>query len=138
MIACLVMARARKGGGLRKHVRILIAGWAISALLAGAALANRAYWEDQATEAEQECRRQSGAPSEWSQFPMVCDPHVLAQSGAILVGVQDRIVEASEASSTWQTDVLSTAFLLAVLSSLPAAWYFLLDRIRELADAIRR
>ena len=119
-------------------VRILVIGWSFAALIGGAAVVSRAYWEREGRSALEECRAGDDDKSEWGQFALVCDSYVLQSTPGALVGVQKRIVQADLAAHSWQVDAMVAASFLALLCSVPFAWYFLLARIKELADAIRR
>lgn len=121
-----------------RPVRILIAGWSCAALLAGSAVISRSYWENQTASAEAECKADDSDTSEWSEFPFVCDRHMLGSDDGRPSGPQRRIVEAHQAANSWQTDAILAALLLVMLSAIPVAWYFLLNRIKELANAFRR
>jgi len=67
---------------------------------------------------------------------MVCDPSDLSD-GKGLQGVQLEIAEQFDArEEAWNT-TWNGVWVLALLLSLPRAWYFLLDRIREIVDSIR-
>ena len=52
------------------------------------------------------------------------------------VGVQAEIVTTQRAIWRWERWPYAAATLVALLSGLPWAWYFLLRRIRELRDVI--
>ena len=75
-------------------------------------------------------------PEGYLKGPIVCDPSDLSASKG-LRGVKLEIVEQFDArEEAWNT-TWNGVWVLALLLSLPRAWYFLLDRIREIADSIR-
>lgn len=50
---------------------------------------------------------------------------------------QQAVLDASNARSRWET-VMFTMIVLGILSAIPALWYFLLDRLREVVGAFRQ
>jgi hypothetical protein len=70
-------------------------------------------------------------------FEMICDPSELESS---IMGVQGALATAWHRQNRWNTSAqelwLQAGVLIIVLGSLPAVWYFLLRRIRELSAAI--
>lgn len=72
----------------------------------------------------------------WEKYnTLVCDLNTL-KSRENLVGIQEKIVEASSNENEWRwKSNLFSASLLGIFA-IPYIWYFLLRRIRELSDAI--
>lgn len=80
--------------------------------------------------------RPDGPWKKWQQDPLECDPTELILSPN-KVGIQRAIMDARyEAYDTTNTAAW-IAGMVAVLSALPFLWQFFLNRIRELANAIR-
>lgn len=80
--------------------------------------------------------RPDGPWKKWQQDPLVCDPAELVLLPN-KVGIQRAIMDARyEAYDTTNTAAW-IAGMVVVLSALPFLWQFLLNRIRELANAIR-
>jgi hypothetical protein len=89
--------------------------------------------------ADGESRKRSG--QWWASLPLVCDPSTLMNFAIPLAGVQKDLAAAER-----QRDVeeyrqpREWPFLLAVLiagcSAVPWIWYFILQRVRELSDAV--
>jgi len=79
-------------------------------------------------------------PEGYVYSPIVsCDPSELSdrKGSKGLQGVQLEIADQFDArEEAWNT-TWNGVWVLALLLSLPRAWYFLLDRIREIADSIR-
>ncbi|WP_444447880.1 hypothetical protein [Pseudomonas kurunegalensis] len=80
--------------------------------------------------------RPDGPWKKWQQDPLVCDPAelvLLPNKVAIQKEISHARYEAYDTASTasW------IAGMVVVLSALPFLWQFLLNRIRELANAIR-
>lgn len=77
-----------------------------------------------------------GPWKKWQRDPLVCDPTELVLFPN-KVGIQRAIMDARyEAYDTTNT-ASWIAVVVFMLGALPYAWYFLLKRLRELADAIR-
>ncbi len=71
-------------------------------------------------------------------FVLVCDPETLGGlASGNLVGVQLEIQQEYTSSKKGWQDVKFWSLLVAVLFSIPRAWYFLLGRIAEISGAIR-
>ena len=69
---------------------------------------------------------------------MICDPETLGgDAPGDLVGVQLEIQEEYTSSKKGWEDVKFWSLLVAVLFSIPRAWYFMLVRIAEISGAMR-
>lgn len=80
--------------------------------------------------------RPDGPWKKWQQNTLVCELSELLMF-TDQVGIQKEIVEAHYTSVNTTDWVKFVAGAALVLSALPLLWQFLLNRIRELANAIR-
>lgn len=64
-----------------------------------------------------------------------CDPQSLLMHES--VGVQAELASAQRQLNFWRENPQWIAGLLVAIAALPLCWYFLLERIRELSNAIR-
>lgn len=69
---------------------------------------------------------------------LVCDPLAFDMTDKVPPGAQGEMVLADRARSSFEGSFfLIAAILLSLVGILPASWYFLLRRLREVAAAIR-
>lgn len=79
-------------------------------------------------------------PGTWgSYFCLVCTPSDLINGETVPPGTQGAVVVAYKAKLAFNDGAVHyiIACALVVLGALPAIWYFLLRRIREIAAAVR-
>lgn len=70
---------------------------------------------------------------------LICAPNELIKirSNSMQKGVQKKIVEAHQSIGNNWDFFCMIALILAGISAIPYAWYFFLQRLRELRDALR-
>ena len=76
----------------------------------------------------------------WRQSPMVCGPDELVQLIDLeqaTNNIQGQIKSKALGVTSRSTSVHALALAFVILGALPAIWYFLLARVREVGDAIR-
>lgn len=123
---------------MKRSTSILVGGLSLAALVAGASAFVRHQHSTREAGLIAACERESNSSSA-DPFPgkLVCDPTELGSliADSPHVGVQAEIVAAHEAvqgAEEWNI----IAALMAVVSAVPWAWYFLLRRISELRSAV--
>ena len=70
--------------------------------------------------------------------PQTCDfaKFQQLQIESRLTGLQAEILETRHKGESWLDNALTLAGIIALLSAVPYAWYFLLRRIREVRDTV--
>ena len=127
---------------MNKPLRILVAGTAVAAVIftAGQALMKhqKAVVASLVQECQTENKRAQEHPSDcpsWENAPLLCEPNELTSTGAA-VGLQAQIVSEQSQIAVFSSWSRIAAALTFILSVTPAAWHFLLARIKELREAI--
>jgi hypothetical protein len=142
---------------MAKPLRILVAGAAIAAGLAGfCAISNDiggarheqeiASLESTIAALQAKCAAESEESTKsgtgWEHDPLLCDPKALASDSGHLAGIQKEIAaKQTSINDERQYNPMTLPYFVAlgivVITGLPWSWYFVLRRIRELSDAIR-
>lgn len=121
---------------MTKPTKIFLIGIVLAAFSFGGGKAYEFWLSKNLRDLEAECVRE-GKENPPDRFPgiLVCDAESLSnlESG---VGIQAGIVEAKQSLTAFTGLPLVIAFSIAILFALPFAWYFLLQRVRELKEAI--
>ena len=73
----------------------------------------------------------------WEQARLVCQPEQLRDVSESTDSIQSQIKVKAQQMARRSTDVNTVAIVVALLGTLPAIWYFVLARIREIGDAVR-
>lgn len=130
---------------MRTTTKVLLGGLTCAALIVGAGRWRAGRIADRTTALVEECKAN---PYPWKQFedapappqgyvidPLVCDPDKLVVLG-VNEGLQGRIVDAHFASLAADEAPWFWAGVVAALSAIPWAWYFLLRRLGEIRSAL--
>lgn len=126
-----------------KFTKLLAVGIACGFIVASLGLANTYRLERKIENLSAACvaegqrdRNTPDAPA-WKRDSMVCDPKDLAKNTAhIPPGIQGELVRAQLALDLSRNWPLLLAVAIASALSLPWCWYFLLNRVKELREAL--
>jgi len=131
---------------MEKRTKILIGGVILSAIVAAGGLANTKRLESKLDGLEERCVKMVLASPDLfiacseenyvRRYGIEVLEALLKESDRPYQSVQLQIVESERALRSSQQWWPFLASLILLASALPWAWYFLLDRIRELRDAI--
>lgn len=121
---------------LQTHTRILLAGTILSGIIFGLGQMHLLNQRSSLELLVEECR--ALGQSSFGDAP-VCDPlelYVNRSTDNPVFGIQGNIVSAQE--SIWNSEYWAAVvpFSILIFSLLPWLWYFLLQRIRELSNAV--
>lgn len=112
---------------------------AVGILVVGYVLQQRQLAEVDALVAQckgEHLNKPAGPLKNWQQAPLVCEPHKLLLAPN-RTATQNEIVAASREAYDIADSAIWIAVIIFGLSALPFLWLFLLNRIRELGNAVR-
>lgn len=130
---------------MQKPTKVLLVGSAIAISLSGAAFVIAEHADAKVDQAVAACkaadaRRDNDPMKPWTQYALLCDPSDFYGKGMseVWVSPQKEVRDAIEArgSNNLSGAMYGFSFLIAFLSFIPWAWYFLLRRLREVRDAL--
>ncbi len=114
--------------------KLLIGGASLAALIFLAGVAGSEWSKSRVSVLIEECKVE---PPDTFGGLMVCDlPTLQLGRRSDLVGVQAEIVNADRNVSFYFELGTVLALVVLALSTVPFGWYFLLDRLREVRDAL--
>ncbi|MCG7979766.1 MAG: hypothetical protein JAZ17_11730 [Candidatus Thiodiazotropha endolucinida] len=128
---------------MEKSTKYLLTGFVIAIVISIGGYITQLREESQLETLVTKCEAEnkSAPKGPWLAYqtaPLVCKPSELSSlSIADTVGIQKEIVTASMSLGNIFKQSVMIALCILLLFSLPAIWYFILRRVRELAKAIR-
>jgi hypothetical protein len=113
--------------------KALLIGLPIALLVAGGGSLYALHLKGELSALVEKCKAQTqGIPP---GYEPVCNPESLGQTAD---GPLSEIARTNRQLHTVEAFTVSSAIGIAVLAVIPWAWYFILRRVQELAEAIRR
>jgi hypothetical protein len=125
-----------------KPTRLLSAGILTGLFLIGLGAANDYRLEQNVEELVNKClserQRESKAPGTPGAFGgiLVCEPQDLAKGDHLAPGVQGELARAQRLLNARSNWLYFLGASIAAVLALPWGWYFLLNRIKELREAV--